>query len=221
MYGCLRGSLPTLREAQKHTDKWPWFYADNGYFKAGKTEESFFRVTRNGLQHDGRGENPDLSRWCALGLNLWPWRRRGEYVIVCPPSRLFASLMGFSADKWLEVVVARIKSATKRPIRVRMKMSWHEVKMARIPPLAEELPNAWALVTHSSNAAVEALVAGIPVFCTDPCAAAVMGKRDVLEIESPAYPADRERWAAVLANNQWTLPEMRDGTCWRMLKGEA
>ena len=29
--------------------------------------------------------------------------------------------------------------------------------------------------------------------------------------------ADRERWARVLAANQWTVEEMRSGVCWREL----
>ena len=74
-------------------------------------------------------------------------------------------------------------------------------------------------MTCASNAAVEALLSGVPVFCTGPCAAYRMGKPDVTEIETPALPDDRERWARVLAANQWTLDEMADGTCWRELQG--
>jgi hypothetical protein len=68
---------------------------------------------------------------------------------------------------------------------------------------------------------VDALLAGVPVFCTAPCAAQTMGHTDPALIETPLYPDDRERWARVLAANQWTLDEMRDGACWHDLNCES
>ena len=65
-------------------------------------------------------------------------------------------------------------------------------------PFAAALRGAWALVTCASNAAVEALLAGVPVFCTRPCAAYRMGKADVAEIETqrcpPTASAGRACW---------------------------
>lgn len=44
------------------------------------------------------------------------------------------------------------------------------------------------MVTWTSNAAVDALLAGVPVFCTGDCAASVMGRSDPINIEYPYYP---------------------------------
>ena len=215
MYGCLRGLLPTLRQAQAKTDIYPWFYGDNGYVKRGHYH-GYYRVTRNAYQHDGRGE-ADEGRWRSLGLDIKPWRKGGKHIVVCPPSRLWGALMGFSADVWLDQTLKKLGEHTDRPIRVRMKMSWEQVKKPTAP-LEEDLADAWMLVTHSSNAAVEAVLYGVPVICTESCAAQIMGRTSIADVESPVYPDDRLRWASVLASNQWTLDEMRDGTCWRMLK---
>lgn len=222
MYGSLRGLLPTLMQARR--EKRTVLYADNGYFLPGKSQESYFRITRNALQHNGEGELPfpkwlARERWQRLNLAIQPWRKNGRHVIVCPPARLFGAQFGFSADEWLESTVATLKKHTDRPIKVRAKMSWNDVKRAyRNPtPLSEDLNGAWALVTHCSNAAVESLLAGVPVFCTDRCGASAMALSDLSLIETPRMDEGRTRWATILANNQWTLPEMKSGLAWKML----
>jgi len=225
-YGSLRGSLPTIMQAQR--EKRTWFYADNGYFHPGKRPENYFRVTRNALQHDGSGELI-FPKWLArerfkrLNITIQPWRKAGRHIVICPPARLFGAQWGFSADQWLEDTIATLKRHTDRPLRVRAKMSWNDVKQSyRNPqPLSEDLSGAWALVTHCSNAAVEAIVAGIPAFCTMRAGASAMALSDLALIETPRMDGDRTNWATILAANQWTLEEMRNGKCWSMLNESA
>ena len=225
MYGALRGLLPTYQAAKRKGRT--ILYADNGYFLPGKTEQSYFRITRNALQHDGVGPPPPgaMQRAKRLGIQLKPWRTSGSHIVVCPPGHLFAGTFGFSADAWLENTISTLKKHTDREIRVRRKMSWNDAKPADIlrggkpktsvpTPLSVDLKDAWALVTHSSNAAAEAVVAGMPVFCTDRCGASAMGLSDLSAIESPRTDGDRESWLGVLAANQWMLSEMRSGQAW-------
>ena len=65
------------------------------------------------------------------------------------------------------------------------------------------------LVTHSSTAAVEAVIAGVPVFCEPTCAAAPVGRTD-LDIENPVRP-EREAWLAALAWRQFSRDEVSSG----------
>jgi hypothetical protein len=83
-------------------------------------------------------------------------------------------------------------------------------------PLEEALQGAHALVTHSSNVAIEAACLGTPVFVDPASAAAPVGLTDLGQIESPVYP-DREPWLSHLAYNQFTFEEIGDGRAWRML----
>jgi len=235
-YGALRGTLPTLRRAQQCGRT--WYYGDNGYFRAGKKEGCYFRITRNDLQHDGSGELPRphwqaRERWERLGLTIQPWRADGGHILICPPARLFGATFGFSADKWLHMTLKTLGKYTKRELRVRAKVKFDDTlpyslvdrkgrPEAPVPTnFTDDLAGAWALVTHSSNVAVEALLAGVPVFCTDRCGASAMASNDLHQIENPRMDGNRLKWASVLANNQWTLAEMRDGTCWRMLNEAA
>jgi hypothetical protein len=190
-----------------------WYYVDNGYFRRG----TFWRVTRQALQHGGVG-TPDFQRLARLGVRIAPWRRGGRHLLVCPPGEAFCRLSGFDHRRWLAEVLDRLARHTDREIRIRVKPT---ARTPALQPLAADLADCHALVTHMSNAAVEALVAGVPVFATGPCAAAAMGLADLARIERPIHPEDRRQWAAVLAANQWTLQEMRDGTCWRAVSEQS
>jgi hypothetical protein len=90
--------------------------------------------------------------------------------------------------------------------------------MALATSLREALRDCWALVTWSSAAANEALLAGVPVFTAADCAAALLGRTDFSKIEVPVYPEGRTVWAAALAGQQWSLDEFRHGVAWRTLQ---
>lgn len=209
MYGFLRGLLPTLQQARRECRT--WVYVDRGYFRAtrGDDRSGYFRITRNDWQHDGAGQWP-ADRWRALAIPLAAWRR-GRHVLVCPPSDVFAKAVGgFPAAAWLADTLAQLKAATDRPIRVRGKDA--------NAPLAQDLKDCHALVTFMSNTAVDALVAGVPVFCTGKSAASLLGKSNLAEIEDPLYSTERERWAASLACNQYTLAEFASGAANHLLE---
>ena len=193
---------------QAKREKRNWYYLDNSYLDC--TRERYFRVTRNALQCDGMNavwNDEGAKRVKALGVTIRDWQRGGRHVVICPQSAEFLNVVaGFEGD-WLEQAVAAIKGHTDRPIVVR--------KKGEPRPLVADLEGAHCLVTHMSAAAVEALIAGIPVFCTGRCAAQMMGLSDLSMIETPEYPERRQEFMELLASNQWNLSEMRDGTCWR------
>ena len=186
----------------------PWWYADHGYLGQG-----FYRVTRGALQLSAldQGAPACSARLRCLGVQIEPWRVGGRHILVCPPGEVFARLNGFDAGQWRREILSELKQATDRPIVVRPK----ETRLTQ--PLAEDLRDAHALVAYTSNAAGEAVLAGVPVFVTGACAALPMGRSDLSMIESPAQPDGRERWAAWLAANQWNLKETRAGACWRAI----
>ena len=210
-YGSLRGLDLLLATARREGRD--WVYLDNGYFRpsnhAHGDYSGYYRMTLNALQHDGRGAAAP-NRWRALKRPIHDWRpaRAANVVLVCPPGERFAALQGFSARDWLVTTMGTLRAHTDRAIVVREKLSPGAIS------LAEQFKTTHALVTYNSNAAVEALLYGVPVFCTNPCAAACMGERDVSLIETPSYPDNREQWAANLAAHQWTREEMRNGQAW-------
>jgi hypothetical protein len=84
-------------------------------------------------------------------------------------------------------------------------------------PIEEDLKGAHAIVTFNSNAAVDAVIAGIPAFAMDQGSMAWdVTEHDLARIEQPIRP-DRDQWAAELAYTQWTQDEMARGWAWHHL----
>jgi hypothetical protein len=198
---------PVLRAAKQ--DGRTWFYGDHGYFGRRR----YYRITRNAYQHDGRSEaTPD--RFAAFNRPIQPWRTTGAHVLVCPNSDVYCRLHGFAVASWLADVTRTLRAHTDRELRVRWK---HDET-----PIAADLANAWAVVAYSSAAALDALIAGVPVFTLAPFAATVrMGLSDLSKIESPVYPDDREPFLWSLAYQQWTIHEIYEGVAWRDLQREG
>lgn len=189
-----------------------WWYGDNSFFDRSRGQ--FYRFTRNAFQPSALCP-PDWARWRSLGFHVKPWRKVGRHVVVVEQSAHFMRLSGAGSD-WLDRTVRDLRRATDRPFRVR---AWDRNKAGATATLSADLANAWALVTHMSAAANEALLAGVPVFVTGPCAALPLASGDMSAIDWPRYPDGREDWAAGLAGRQFTLEELRSGMAWSALHG--
>lgn len=197
---------PLLRQAQAAGRD--FFYADHGYMGRGK----YYRITKNAYQHDGTGAANAL-RFNAFRRPVKSWRTTGSHVLVCPNSGIYFGLHGIDVETWLRDVTNTLQQHTDREIRIRWKVQ------ARERPISADLVNAWAVVVFSSAAAIDALIAGVPVFSLAPFAATVrMGLSDLALIEQPAYPVDREPFLWALADHQWTIQEIYTGVAWRAMR---
>lgn len=186
-----------------------WFYIDNSYFD--KTRGTHFRVTRNAYQCDGTAAS-DGRRFQKLGIEVKKWRSSGSHIIVCPQSNSFMRNVACYNGSWLFDVLTKLRNSTERKLKIR---DWGPDKLNLKQTLEEDMRDAWALVTHSSAAAVSALIAGVPAFAAAGAAAGICGSLDF--IEDPALVSDRERLFGVLADNQWTLEEIERGIAWEAL----
>lgn len=210
-YGRDRGTLAIVAQCAAAGNH--WIMADNGYMGASQCD-GFYKVSRDGFQCDGTGI-PDEKRLVDV-LTLtgqkfvkdWrPWTKEG-HILMCPAIVDYERLHFFSARRWRTGVTKQIRKQTDRKIRVRYKPGH---KRASGRSLAADLKDCHALITHDSNVAVEAIMTGVPVFITGTSPAQVLGNVDVETICDPRTDADRWEWLSILAANQWTLDEIRDG----------
>lgn len=208
-YGIDSANEGAWRAAQRSGED--WYYADNAYFDAFRG--IYFRVAKNRLQHDGRGTS-DGRRFAMLGLDVRPWRNGSAgHVLVCPQSEHFMRVAAGYAGDWTTDVVEQLRERTGREIRVRQ---WNRDKKRLAQELPAAMAGAWALVTYSSGSAISAILAGIPAISTTECVARRMCG-DLSTIEEPQRP-ERESWLNVVADNQWTLEEFRQGLAWKALQ---
>lgn len=188
---------------QAITEKRTWYYVDNAWFDCSR--ENYFRVGVNAVQSWSK-KHSDGKRLARLGVQIAPWRKKGEHVLVCPQTHEFLTTVA-QQPNWLQESIAQVKQFTGRKIVVRDKKTRGT--------LQHDLKGAWIMVCHSSAAAVEALAAGIPVIVCDPRAACATFSTSFNEIESPYMPDGRLEFMGRLADSQWTLDELRKGEAWR------
>ena len=180
------------------------WWIDNGYFQSKWKGGDHYRITANGMQHSGNGQS-DGKRWAKLGIEIKPWRRGGWYVLIAQQSPWWYELHGTTIDAWTETAK---DIAADWPIKIRGKPT-----TKTLPPI--DWSEVKCVLTHSSNVALDGLVEGVPCLVTGNCAAkALAGDVDYRTL---AQPDSRLEVFQVLADNQWTLKEIEDGTAWRML----
>jgi hypothetical protein len=159
-------------------------------------------------------------RWAKLGVQMRPYST-GNKIILCGQVPWDASVDGTNHEVWLRTTARRLRELTPKPIVFRPH------PLADLPPLpnceyshaplADDLKDAYAVVTFNSNSAVEAAIYGKAVFAADEGSMVwPIANRELSAINDPGYP-DRKQWAADLAYTQWTIPEFNEGIAWRHL----
>lgn len=183
------------------------YMIDNAFFDAGR--EAYFRVGVNALQTWSKKPS-DGERFKALGVTIQPWRTHPNdgAIYICPQSAEFMRVH-HGAATWIDDTFAQVQKRTKRPAILRWKQDGE--------PFRAVLQRSFLVVVHSSAAAIEALLAGIPVITTDPNCAAAELATPMDEINSPRRPDGRLEWAMRLADSQWTLAEFANGFAWNAM----
>lgn len=192
--------LPRAIEAGR-----PFWQIDNGFFDPVRgRNEGYYRFSYRSL-------SPILLKDAGLRIliPMKPWRTEGKHIVLALPSDFFGCSIGLNMIKWKETIQDQVKKFTDRPIIVREKNCTR--------PLADDLKDAWALVTHSSNAAVDAVFAGIPAFVESTCPTAPLGNLSLANIEQPEM-VNRDAWLASLTCQQFSLDELYKGIAYPHLK---
>lgn len=206
IYGQAWGSDVLLKQAIA-TGRGYW-HVDNGFWHAGRGKpEGYYRFCMRSMTPRSLF-GVDSSRWNKLGIEMKPWRESGAHVLLALPGNDYGQGMGMNMVDWIVYAKNELPRRTERPIIARPRQT--DV------PLEHHLKNCWAVVTHSSNFAVDAVTAGIPVFVAPTSAAAPVGNLNWDRLDDPVRP-ERGWWANSLACQQFTPAEMANGTAYNTL----
>ena len=237
-YG-LEGNTPAIFE--KYRTEAHAIYVDLGYWgrREGGRWTGFHKVvvdSRHPNAYYRRHPHP-TDRLEMFHVEPEPWHGKLLREKVAPkPHILLAGMSdkgaraeGYEPEEWERKTRDALLQHTDREIRYRPKPSWKDARpiggmtySGRDRTAALEFENCWAVVTRHSNIAMEAVLAGVPAFCTHGVGAD-MACPDLSQIETPLMPkaSDRRRWAADIAYCQWSIAEMREGLPWLHLLKEG
>ncbi len=200
-----------------------------------------WKVGVNGINRDASfgNEECDEKRVKKLGLELKPWKTAGSDIIVCGQHGASEQWRGMPpVDEWMINITKEIRQYTDKRIVLRPhprhKVTLDFGKFINVlvanPKqiegtyddfnFEEALQRSWAVVCHSSNPAINAVMGGIPVFVSSSslCYDVGLDILDLSKINEPLYP-DRRQWLRDLSYTEWTIDEIGAGEPWDRIKG--
>ena len=182
--------------------KEPFVFMDHAYFNRGY-DKGNFRILISQvhqtdiISHLPRDRLPNEKNWQET---------RGSKVYVIPVAPNLATW--HDAHHWTTDTVSELRKHTDREIVVKPKNAI---------PLRDLLHTAWAVVSHSSVAGVEAAQNGVPVFGPSTSPAFYVGNQFLDKIETPSF-SNREEWLKTLSYSQFSIPEIQSGKAWAILR---
>ncbi len=239
----LKGQAKTILDAY-HVMGARTLLFDKGLIRASTglgAPTGYYRVSIDEFMPIGRiermmREGVSANRWVATGLRPRDRVKLTETgpVIYAGSSQKYCDFHGLGDEhEYAEDLCRRIRKQTpkKRDIIYRPKPSFNVAKpvegtrFSRPPEMLGPLLStpAYALVTHGSHAAIDAILAGVPAVVLGPAAAQPVSATDLSALnEYPPFPEKtaRFKWLSAIAHWQYTVPEMVDGTMWRFLRDE-
>tara|TARA_E500000331_G_scaffold344721_1_gene381354 strand:- start:617 stop:1489 length:873 start_codon:yes stop_codon:yes gene_type:complete len=204
----------------------------------GLRRNESFKIGINGINRDADFANQifDDKRWPLFKHKLRPWNPTGDIIVICGQHDSSDQWKGLPRmGQWIQQQIKEIRQYTTRPILVRphprnnidFKESKFENVKVRHPKrdfrtyddtdFKATLERTWAVVNHSSNPAMEAVIKGVPVFVSESSLCHDVGNINLAEINTPAMP-NRVSWANKLAYTEWFPDEIEQGLPWVRIK---
>jgi hypothetical protein len=192
----------------------PFWFIDSGYtnFLEGK-QKKWHRLTRNHI-HQLPTFQPPVDRLSMFKEFPKPWRTAGNEILIIEPGPFSAAIFHIDIPKWKNTVESELRKYTDRPIKFRPKIDKKNRKS-----LYQELLNEdyYCVLNINSNAATEAVWAGIPVITLDRHITNSISRSNISEINDLARP-HLANWLCMLSYSQFTYDELINGTASTIIK---
>ncbi|MCI0549903.1 MAG: hypothetical protein L0287_03015, partial [Anaerolineae bacterium] len=170
------GFTPPLRNIMReYREQAKAVYIDLGYWgrHEGGRRVGYHKVTVNDRHPTKYFQNlkHKSDRFDHFKLNIKPWRKSGEHILVAGMSFKAANACGFAGQDWELKVIRQLKDYTNRRIIYRPKpncKSSGPIPGVEFSPPEQELgavlKDCHCIVSHHSNVQVDGLLEGVPGF---------------------------------------------------------
>ena len=241
-WGILRGTGILIKEAEKR--QIDYYFMDHSYFKTENKEDEWYRIVKNNHSCTSL-EIVSNQRWIKYFANsnkCMPWKNQescGSNILICPPTHAVSWYQNLNYN-WCDYIVKQLKKmlpkSRHKNIKIRLKPNEPIVndqgdilkleQNENTVSLEEDLKACHCVITYNSNVALQATMLGIPVIVGDisPCKPISFDLNDFKREEKYLInhfnkePKNRMNLLYWLANNQWKISEISNGTAWKMLK---
>ena len=229
-WGLAGKNIPYIKGCIERNEE--WWYVDNGYMteqitrypepKIHDLDKTYFRIVKGGL-HTQKGKTGSVERLSKLeqqgiDVKFKGWTDNTDHILLCPSSPTVTQFVNdISQEEWVESVKSELRQHTDRPIKFRNKPrpgnQWWNTN------IKDDLKGAHCLITNMSLAAVDAVINQVPVLTHSKNVAFNVSINNLPNINKPFKPSREiiDPWLNMLSHNQFTIPEIEDGTAFRIL----
>ena len=229
-WGLAGKNIPYIKGCIERNEE--WWYVDNGYLtqqitrypepKIHDYDKTYFRIVKGSL-HTQKGKTGSVERLSKLeqqgiDVKFKGWTDNTDHILLCPSSPTVTQFVNdISQEEWVESVKSELRQHTDRPIKFRNKPrpgnQWCNTN------IKDDLKGAHCLITNMSLAAVDAVINQVPVLTHSKNVAFDVSINNLPNINKPFKPSREiiDPWLNMLSHNQFTIPEIEDGTAFRIL----
>jgi hypothetical protein len=229
-WGLAGKNIPYIKGCIERNEE--WWYVDNGYLtqqitrypepKIHDYDKTYFRIVKGSL-HTQKGKTGSVERLSKLeqqgiDVKFKGWTDNTDHILLCPSSPTVTQFVNdISQEEWVESVKSELRQHTDRPIKFRNKPrpgnQWWNTN------IKDDLKGAHCLITNMSLAAVDAIINQVPVLTHSKNVAFNVSINNLPNINKPFKPSREiiDPWLNMLSHNQFTIPEIEDGTAFRIL----
>lgn len=190
----------------------PFWFIDSGYTNFLEPNKKWHRLVKNHL-HYGTNFSAPVDRLGNFRSFPQQWRTDGEIILVIEPGHFAAEIFKVDISTWKYEVEKKLRLYTDKKIVFREKVP----KKQRTPLYKELLDDDYyCLININSNAATEAIWAGIPVITLDKHISNTVSKNKLSDIND-LYKGSLAEWLCVLSYSQFTKDELLNGTAQKIV----
>lgn len=192
---------------------YPMWFIDSGYTNFLEPNKKWHRLVRNHL-HYGKHFDAPATRLNNFPIFPVPWRKNGEIIYIIEPGPFAASIFHCDLKTWKYDVAKELRKYTDKRIVFRKK-----APLRTRPSLLKQLMNEdyYCVVSINSNAATEAIWAGIPAITLGTHITNPVTKNNLSDINDLFY-GNLGSWLSMLSYSQFTKEELMDGTARKILE---
>jgi len=225
-------NVSKIEQLEKHGQE--WYYVDVGYLtqpitrypipKIHDYDKTYFRIVKgkiHTLEGSKKGGDVRLKELAKKGLpsKFENWKGgEGDHILICPSSETVTyKHNNLTQGDWVDRAISQIKKLTNRDIRIRYKPRPNNEWWGK--DIKEDLDDCHCLITNMSLSAIDSILEGVPVVCDGRNVAWPVSTRFIQFINDPLKPTkdNVNEWMKLLANNQFTIEEMKNGTAYKVL----
>lgn len=190
----------------KIDNKLPFWFIDSGYTNFLEEYKTWHRLVRNHL-HYGKFFDCPVDRLHMFKRFPRPWRQGGDSILVVEPGPFAAGIFHIDLKTWKYEVEKELRNYTDKKIIFREK-SPKKTRENLYQQLLDE--DYYCLININSNAATEAIWAGIPAITLDLHITCPVTRNKLSDVND-LYRPNLAQWLSMLSYSQFTFDELVSG----------